>query len=510
VFEAHVVRVWLFAGVVALAAAFLFTFTISSSIGLSCAAVLVPYFGWNLYLRQRLKRGPLSPGLRATSDTVEASLPWGFFVAFLITQGPGYTLASWVPPMLFCLTVMHLVMRFRVRAVVISGVAGGVLYLVLYFAVGKPALPESLASMPIYQPSMQYSRAVSLIVAGVVAAFAARGLRAAIARAEVVVRERELFGKYRLAREIAKGGMATVFEAFYCPEGGFERRVAVKHVHPHLAEQTRFVDLFRSEAEISSRLAHPNIVQVMDFGRVDQRYYLAMEYVDGITMAALLTRMKHADETMPPAVVATIGAEILAGLAHAHEGARGSDGRPICVVHRDLCPQNVLLSKHGEVKITDFGVARALRDVAVSHTNTLVGHMAYVAPETIDEGAIDPRVDLFALGVMLWELLMGRRLFGRTNEAATLQAVLQTEVPSVSAARDDVCSGWDALLARALQRRPEDRFATARGMLEALRALERIDSAAGAEQLARLVRRYGDGARQDDLHERPTEIRAVG
>ncbi len=403
--------------------------------------------------------------------------------------------------MIFCLTIFGLTVRLQPVSAALAGVVGALIFIGIALFVAHPALPPQLAELVIYQRGVQISRTLSLVGVGIMAALTVRGLRLAITRAEAAARERDLFGKYRLVREIAKGGMAAVFEAVYCPEGGFERRVAIKRIHPHLAEQEKFVDFFRSEAAISSRLNHPNIVQVLDFGRVEGKYFLSMEYVDGITLWAM---MKASAQPLPVEVVALLGLEILSGLEHAHRIARGADGRPLRVVHRDLCPQNVLLSTNGEVKITDFGVARALRDAHTDQTNTVVGHLGYISPEQAAGEAVDTRSDLFAAGVMLWELLVGDPLFRRDNDAATLTALIYDPVPSASVRRPGLDPAWDDFLNRALFRDPERRFQTAGEMARALLALPGADDPDAIATLTKQVRghRAEDVAKDEDAHTR--------
>lgn len=499
--ELLLAQVWLFACGFGMILAFFIAATVSFDLGITSAVVTVPYVLWFLYLNHRLKKGPLSRLFTHANAVVESSLAWVFFVVLLWIQGPGYALASWVPPMIFCLTIFGLTVRLQAIPAALAGVAGAVVFLGLDLLVAQPALSPELAGMVIYKVEVQISRTFSLIGVGVMAALAVRGLRGAITRAEAAAREQDLFGKYRLVREIAKGGMAAVFEAVYCPEGGFERRVAIKRIHPHLAEQEKFVDFFRSEAAISSRLGHPNIVQVLDFGRVDGKYFLSMEYVDGMTLWAL---MRASKQPLPVEVIALLGVEILSGLEHAHRIARGADGRPLRVVHRDLCPQNVLLSTNGEVKITDFGVARALGNAGTDQTNTVVGHLGFISPEQARGEAVDTRSDLFAAGVMLWELLVGDALFRRDNDAATLAALIYDEVPAASLRRPGLDPAWDQFLGRALRRDPETRYQTAGAMARAMVALPGADDPDAIATLAELVRahRAADVAEDDAAHTR--------
>jgi serine/threonine-protein kinase len=322
------------------------------------------------------------------------------------------------------------------------------------------------------------------MVGGVLGMLVSRGLRTVIGRAESSVREQDLFGKYRLIRQVASGGMGTVHEALYCPEGGFERRVAIKRIHPHLAEQDSFVQAFRVEAELCARLVHSNIVQVFDFGRVGDTYFLAMEYVDGLTLLSFLRRMSGAQRVLSPAVVAYLGRQILGGLAYSHSGAIGTDGKPLRVIHRDLSPANVLLSTNGEVKISDFGLARALKDAASTRTRTVAGHAGYMAPEQAQGLPLDERCDLFGLAVMLWELLAGRRLFQRDNEATTLLALVSEPIAPISSVRPDLDASWDVFFERGLARDPVARFASA-GEMAAV--LDRVESPGGRADVALLA-----------------------
>jgi serine/threonine-protein kinase len=425
--------------------------------------------------------------LRWANSVLEALMPWAFTVLIVFTQGVEYALASWVPPMLFCALMVSYTARFRPVAPLVAGAFSALTFPALYFGLVHPRLsPEALTRL-INQPATQVSRSITLALAGVLCSAIALGIRRVVGRAEATVREQDLFGKYRLLKRVASGGMGVVFEALYCPEGGFERRVAIKRIHPHLAEHTRFVTNFRREAELCARLAHPNIVQVMDFGKFGDSYFFAMELVDGLTLSAVMARCFNAGYRLSPQIVGTIARELLSGLIYAHEGARGADGQPLRVVHRDVCPQNVLLSNNGELKISDFGVARPLREASLALTKTMGGHVAYVAPEQARGEPMDERGDLFPVGVILWELLAGTRLFLRANEPATLMALVSDEIPDVSALRDDIDPEWQPLLLRALARNQDKRFASAREMLAELDALSDSRSRDPAADLAALV-----------------------
>lgn len=482
-----VVRVWQVFSILGVIAGSLVSITLARGLGLACAGASGLYFLWFLLLGARLQHGPGDRGLAAAMIVVESTIPWSFMTLLVFTEGAGYALASWVPPMLFCGLIVAHTARLRARASLIVGVIGGLTYPLLYLFVVRDRLDAQLASLVLYQLPMQITRGVSCVLAGFVGALVASNLKNALFRAETVAREQDLFGKYRLLRRVARGGMGEVLEAVYCPEGGFERRVAVKRIHPELAEQPQFVTSFRAEAELGARLAHPNIVQVLDFGRVGDTYFLAMEFVEGMTLSALMRRAFGSGHVLAPQLVGTIAREILSGLVHAHEVALGADGRPLRVVHRDMCPQNVLLSRNGEVKITDFGVARALKDAAVSHTRTIVGHAAYMAPEQARSEPVDTRSDLFPVGVIVWELLAGRQLFRRRDPSATIYALLHEEVPALAEVRPGLHPAWDAFVRHALARRPSDRWASAREMIAALDAIAESIPTGGSRELPDLI-----------------------
>lgn len=396
--------------------------------------------------------------------------PWIFFVVTLLTQGPVYALGSWVTPMVFAALMVASVARLRPVSSIVVGLVGAVTHVVVYFALAWPRLAPTETDVFV-RPGMQITRAMSLAIGGLVGAFVAWELRRAIGRAESKVKVAELFGKYRLVRAIGTGGAGVVHEAIYSPAGGFERRVAVKVLHPSLATEPSFIDGLRREAELGSRLAHPNVVTIHDFGQHEGVAFMAMEYVDGMTLDRLASRARRAGVLIPVDVVGYVGRSILAGLAHAHEGVHDADGEPLRILHRDICPQNLLVSNLGEVKLTDFGIARVLGQTGSANTRTVAGHDAYMAPEQARGGEITLRVDLFAVAIVLWELLAGRRLFARENAAATVLALLEEPIVPVTVVRTELDAAWDAFFARGLARDPAERFASARAMEQALLAL---------------------------------------
>lgn len=457
--------------------------TVSPMLGLYSGLLAVALGSWYAVYAAKLRRGGDVRLMAHGTTLLEGVVPWVFFYIGYRAEGAAYALSSWVAPLMTAVIILLATARLRPIAPVAIGGFGGLLLPLLYFTILRAELTPEEALKPALQASMQVTRGASLALCGLFGGVVSLALRNAIRRAERTQRQRDLFGKYRLLEPIGSGGMGTVYEARYCPEGGFERRVAVKKIHPHLASDDKLVGAFRREAELSSRLAHANIVQVLDFGQVDGSYFLAMEYVDGTTLRDIMA--DH--QALPPRLVAHIGHEIAAGLAYAHHGARGDDGRPLRVVHRDISPANILVSRNGEVKISDFGVAKALHLAADTVTETVAGHYGYMAPEQAAGDPLDERCDLFALGVVLWELLTGQRLFFRAEQAATLLAVLHDEVPAPSSIRPELDPAWDELLSHALERDRRERFSSSQALLEALAARMVAEGGPCAGEVAALV-----------------------
>ena len=453
--------------------------------GLAVASISLLGGAWFSLQRVWLRR-PSARFAVVANGVVEGLLPSAFLLAIAVTQGPAFALGSYVPPLIFAAMTVAATARLRPKMTLLIGVMHAALFLVVYAVFLRPRLTAAEMALPLLAPRLQVTRALSFVLGGTIAFGVCHALRRAIGRAERSVRSRDLFGKYRLAEKLGAGGMGVVHRAVYCPEGGFERTVAVKLLHAHLAEQRSFIDAFRAEAELSARLVHPNIVQVLDFGRFGEAYFLAMEHVEGSTLGWLMRRLAAAQRVAPLTAVGWIGQQILGGLAHSHNGARDAAGAVLHVVHRDLCPANVLVSASGDVKISDFGVAKALGDATFSETKTVVGHLGYMSPEQVCADPIDERCDLFAAAVILFELVAGAPLFRRANEALTLMALMHRDVPRVATLRAELSPEWDTFFERALAERPGGRFASAEEMAAALEELTG-PSAAGREQLAELL-----------------------
>ena len=264
----------------------------------------------------------------------------------------------------------------------------------------------------------------------------------------------EVFGRYQVLERIAKGGMAEILLAR--PVSGARKVCALKRILPAFSHDAQFVSMFIDEARITIGLAHNNIVRLHDFGQVDGTYFMAIEYVDGTDLAALLRAHVVAGLTLPPIVVAAIIRDVCRGLAHAH-ALTDAQGEPLEIVHRDVSPHNVLLSSSGDVKITDFGIAAARNKLSMTTPGTVLGKAAYMAPEQAQGLGVDFRTDLWAVGVILWEALTGERLFVGDTPVHTLNRMLGDVIVPPSSRRANIPMALDALTMMLLSREPAGR-----------------------------------------------------
>ena len=271
-------------------------------------------------------------------------------------------------------------------------------------------------------------------------------------------------GRYIIKRKLAEGGMAEIFLASAQGPEGFSKDVVIKVVRSFLAKDSQFVQMFIAEARLVSRLNHANVVQIFDFGKHGESFYLAMEYVRGASLWDLRRRCREKGVAFPPTLAAEIGAQVARGLQYAHSAME--NGQRIGVVHRDVTPHNVLLSFDGAVKLTDFGIAKAT--TTQTAPGMLKGKFAYMSPEQSRGEKVDARTDIFALGIVLWELLTGGRLFDGDSDLAVLRAVQDTLIPPPQRLNPDVPTELSEVVMKALARAPQERFQTAFEMEKAL------------------------------------------
>lgn len=282
----------------------------------------------------------------------------------------------------------------------------------------------------------------------------------------------ERIGRYQLCFELASGGMATVYLARVDGASGFEKLVALKRIHRHLAKEKKYVDMFLDEAKIASRITHPNVCSVFDFGRADGEYYIAMEYLVGEPLSQVCGKVarsqKQRRHPLLPLRMASIVADACEGLHAAHE-LKDANGDLLHVVHRDISPRNLFITYSGSVQVVDFGIASARQRVHHTATGQLKGTFAYMAPEQLAAKSIDRRTDIWSLGVSFWEMLTLKRLFRRDATANTVHAVLYDDLVAPSVHRSQVPEELDAIVMKALERDPDKRWQSAREMGRAIR-----------------------------------------
>lgn len=274
-------------------------------------------------------------------------------------------------------------------------------------------------------------------------------------------------GRYQIIRRLALGGMAELYLARQLGDAGYEKVVALKRVLPHLAEDPKFVEMFLNEARLAAGLNHSAIAQVMDFGTDAGEHYMTLEYVHGRSVFQLL---REAGRSLPRAVALTVANEVAGALHYAHERC-GSDGRPLGLVHRDVSPSNVLVSYDGDVKLVDFGIAKATAHSHATQTAAIKGKIAYMAPEQLRGESLDRRTDVFALCVVLYEMLLGKRCFSAPGEFALINKVAEARFTKPSKIDPDIEPELEALLTEGLSADPDARPRSARqlqGRLEAV------------------------------------------
>jgi serine/threonine protein kinase len=296
------------------------------------------------------------------------------------------------------------------------------------------------------------------------------------------------YGRYALLEKVATGGMAEVFRATRRGVEGFEKVVAVKRILPHLSTNKDFVEMFIAEAKMVASLSHPNIVQIFDLGKIDDSYYIAMEFVEGKDLRTILTRARN-QSTLPGVdLAALVAARVSAALEYAHRH-RDSDGRDLRIVHRDVSPQNILLSDEGEVKLVDFGIAKAATKASHTDTGSLRGKLLYMSPEQAWGKPLDKRSDLFALGAVFFEILTGHLLFSASSEMSVLERVREARFVPPSSLNPAVPIELEAVVMRLLNKNPAERYQDASEVLLDLDSYLRRRPAVGSGDLSRFVKK---------------------
>lgn len=293
--------------------------------------------------------------------------------------------------------------------------------------------------------------------------------------------------RYRVLERIAAGGMAEVFRAESAGLEGFKKKVAIKRVLPHLAGKTEFIGMFLDEARLSAHLGHSNCVQVFDIGQGDNTFFIVMEMVDGADLKGVISHRRERGQTIPVEEAVLICVRICEGLAYAHE-LRDDKGEPLHIVHRDMSPPNVLMTRYGEVKIADFGLAKANSQLENSQPGIIKGKFGYLSPEAARGHTVDARADIFAVGIILWEMLAGRRLFQGQTDLETVKQVQRAETPDIRQINPAVPESVVQVLKKALAGNPDQRYRSARALGDDLnQVLFRLPRAVSSFDIAQLV-----------------------
>lgn len=276
-------------------------------------------------------------------------------------------------------------------------------------------------------------------------------------------------GPYLLTRKIAQGGMAELYLADYLREDGFRKTVAVKKVLPHLAENRDFIDMFIREARLAALLQHPNVVQIADFGKIQNAYFIAMEYVDGKNLAEIMGFLKKG---LPVDMAVFLILKISTGLQYSHARRDDKTGKPLNIVHRDISPQNILVSMNGEVKLSDFGISKANSEPSLTQAGVIKGKLSYLSPEQAMGQEVNHQIDIYALGLVFYEILSGSRLYRFANDIEAIRTIPQMTIPPIITRRPDIPQGLNDIVMKCLEKSTVKRYQTAQELNTDLQKLK--------------------------------------
>ncbi len=287
-------------------------------------------------------------------------------------------------------------------------------------------------------------------------------------KAEKALEGMTRMGPYLLEKKVAHGGMAELFVAGYERQDGFRKTVAVKRVLPHLAANSDFVNMFIREARLAALLQHPNVVQVIDFGKIQNVYFIAMEYVRGKNLGEIMSYLKEG-MTVDQAVF--IASQVAMGLEYSHSKKDDKSGEALNIVHRDISPQNILISFQGEVKISDFGISKTSSEPSLTHSGVIKGKLAYLSPEQALGQPVDHQADLYALGIVFYEILSGKRLYKFTSDIEAIRSIPEREIPPIKECRQDIPDELNRIVMKCLEKDKRFRYQNAGELLQDLAAL---------------------------------------
>ena len=345
--------------------------------------------------------------------------------------------------------------------VVYSGVKIGKVYLALSAA-------DLYDSVSRYRSVFVFGAFFSLVFLSAILVTMDRLSVARALKAEKALEGMTRMGPYLLEKKVAQGGMAELFVAGYERQDGFRRTVAVKRVLPHLAANSDFVNMFIREARLAALLQHPNVVQVIDFGKIQNVYFIAMEYVRGKNLGEIMANLKEG-MTVDQAVF--IASQVAMGLEYSHSKKDDKSGEALNIVHRDISPQNILISFQGEVKISDFGISKTSSEPSLTHSGVIKGKLAYLSPEQALGQTVDHQADLYALGIVFYEILSGKRLYKFTSDIEAIRSIPEREIPPIKECRQDIPDELNRIVMKCLEKDKRFRYQNAGELLQDLTAL---------------------------------------
>jgi hypothetical protein len=309
-------------------------------------------------------------------------------------------------------------------------------------------------------------------------------------RMESEIAKMDRIGPYLLHRKVARGGMAELFLADYVREDGFRRKVAVKRILPHLAGNQNFIKMFTREARVAALLQHPNVVQIFDYGNIENAYFIAMEFIDGKNLGEVL---KILDRGLPVDIAVFIMSQICKGLDYSHSKKDDTTGEPFKIVHRDISPQNLLISYQGEVKISDFGISKARSEPSLTRAGVVKGKLAYLSPEQALGEPIDHRADIYALGLVFYETLCGKRVCEFSNEVEAIRTIPSMEITPLKDAISNIPDELNRIVMACLEKQKDTRYQSAAAVHADLLSFKKLqNSAFGTSDLANFMKQFSD------------------
>jgi hypothetical protein len=297
-----------------------------------------------------------------------------------------------------------------------------------------------------------------------------RRAQAKALRVQQDIEKMDRIGPYLLHKKVARGGMAELFLADYVRRDGFKRKVAIKRILPHLAGNKNFIKMFTREARVAALLQHPNVVQIFDYGKIDNAYFIAMEFIDGKNLGQILSAF---NQGLPFDHAAFIISQICKGLDYSHSKKDDNTGEPFHIVHRDISPQNLLVSYQGEVKISDFGISKARSEPSLTQAGVVKGKMAYLSPEQALGEPIDHRADIYALGLVFYETLTGKRVYTFENDIDAIRMIPKMDIEPLSKSLPAIPEELNRIVMKCLEKEKDNRYQSASAVYTDLLSLKK-------------------------------------